>query len=168
VQRASCTGFADVELPPAAPTPQRCLAVAARHRGRAGQERTLQRLLRGKNLGLMCATGTTPDALLFRRAAEELGAHVAHLLPSLSDRSAPQELQHTARLLGRLYDAVEMQGLANRLVRQIGDEARVPVFDGLATTHHATAAITASLGAETSPADNRRFVLQAVLLGTIG
>jgi ornithine carbamoyltransferase len=127
-----------------------------------------QRPLRGKNLGLMCAADSTADGLLFRRAAEELGAHVAHLLPSLSDRSTPQELQHTARLLGRLYDAVEMQGLAARLVRQVGIEARVPVFDGLATTHHATAALGGSLGTATSPADNRRFVLQAVLLGTIG
>ena len=82
--------------------------------------------------------------------------------------STALEVQHTARMLGRLYDAVECQGMASALVQQVGDEAGVPVFDGIATHDHPTARLAEQLEGGASSADNRRFVLQAVLLSTIG
>jgi ornithine carbamoyltransferase len=139
----------------------------ARALQRAALAGTTQPLLRGKNLGLLCEADDG-DAALFRRAASELGAHVAHILPSLSGLSTPKEVQHTARLLGRLYDAVECQGMAAALVRQVGDAAGVPVFDGIASARHPTAMLARQLGGDTSEDDNRRFVLQAVLLDSLG
>ena len=126
-----------------------------------------QPLLRGKNLGLLCEADDDGDAALFRRAAVELGAHVAHIRPSLSELSTPQEVQHTARMLGRLYDAVECQGMAPALVQQVGNDAGVPVYDGIASQDHPTARLAALLDGDAAPADNRRFVLQAVLLSTL-
>jgi len=143
------------------------LLANARTLQRAAQAGTTQPLLRGKNLGLLCENDDV-DATLFRRAAVELGAHVAQIRPSLSDLSTPQEVLHTARMLGRLYDAVECQGMAPALVQQVGDGAGVPVYDGIASKAHATAKLADMLGGDTSAADNRRFVLQAVLLSTIG
>ena len=140
---------------------------SARTLQRAAQAGTTQPLLRGKNLGLLCEADDDLDAALFRRAVVELGAHVAHIRPSLSELSTPQEVQHTARMLGRLYDAVECQGMAPALVQQVGTEAGVPVYDGIASQDHPTAKLAELLGDEASPADNRRFVLQAVLLSTI-
>ncbi len=139
----------------------------ARTLQRAAEAGETQPLLRGKNLGLLCEADGDGEAALFRRAAVELGAHVAHIRPSLSELSTPQEVQHTARMLGRLYDAVECQGMAPALVRQVGNEAGVPVYDGIASQDHPTAKLAELLGSDTSPADNRRFVLQAVLLSTI-
>ena len=139
-------------------------AHALQFAARAG---TTQTLLRGKNLALMCEAGDEPDAVLFRRAATELGAQVAHIRPSLSELSTPQDVQHTARMLGRLYDAVECQGMAATLVMQVGRSAGVPIYDALASAKHPTHRIVEMLGGDTAPADNRRFVLQAVLLGTI-
>lgn len=139
---------------------------SARTLQRAARAGMTQPLLRGKNLGLLCETDDD-DAVLFRRAASELGAHVAHIRPSLSDSSTPEEVQHTARMLGRLYDGVECQGVAPSLVRQISDEAGVPVYDGIASPRHPTAKLAEQLSGDTSPADNRRFVLQAVLLSTL-
>ena len=126
-----------------------------------------QPLLRGKNLGLLCEADDGDDATLFRRAAVELGAHVAHIRLSLSGLRTPQEVQHTAHMLGRLYDAVECQGLAPALVRQVGDDAGVPVYDGVASASHPSARLAELLGGDTAPADKRRFVLQAVLLSMI-
>ena len=140
---------------------------SARTLQRAAGAGKVQPLLRGKNLGLLCEADDDRDAALFRRAAVELGAHVAHIRPSLSELSTPQEVQHTARLLGRLYDALECQGMAPALVQQVGNDAGVPVYDGIASQGHPTAILAALLGGDTSPADNRRFVLQAVLLNTI-
>jgi len=122
--------------------------------------------LRGKNLGLL-SEADDGDAALFRQAATELGAHVAQIRPSLSGLSTPQEVQHTARMLGRLYDAVECQGMAAALVQQVGVAAGVPVYDGIAGQAHPTARLAALLGGDSSAADNRRFVLQAVLLCTM-
>ena len=139
----------------------------ARTLQRAAQAGMTQPQLRGKNLGLLCEADDDGDAALFRRAAMELGAHVAHIRPSLSELSTPQEVQHTARMLGQLYDAVECQGMTPALVQQVGNDAGVPVYDGITSQDHPTAKLTELLGGDTSLTDNRRFVLQAVLLSTM-
>ena len=127
-----------------------------------------QPLLRGKNLGLLCATDdNAAEAALFRRAATNLGAHVAQIPASLSDSSTLQEVQHTARLLGRLYDAVECQGMPAGLVRQITQAVDMPVFEGLASQDHPTAVLAEQLDPASSVAERRMFVVQAVLLGAL-
>jgi ornithine carbamoyltransferase len=140
------------------------------------QARTLQRsaaagrvqpLLRGKNLGLLCADDTQAQALLFREAASELGAHVAHIGMSLSERSSAQEVAHTARMLGRLYDAVECQGLPSALVQQMAAVAGIAVYDALAGDEDLSMRLARQLGDEAELAQNRRFALQALLLHTI-
>jgi len=143
------------------------ILAAARTLQHAAQAGAVQPLLRGKNLGLLCESQEAPDAALFRRAATELGARVSHIRPTLSDTSTPQEVQHTARLLGRLYDAVECQGMASSLVQRVGDDAGVPIYDGVASPQHPTAMLADQLGGDTPAADNRRFVLQAVLINAI-
>ena len=139
----------------------------------------LRTLLRGRKLGLLCEihsnddtnadtdTDIEGDAALFRRAALELGAHVAHIRPSLNGLSTPHEVQHTASMLGRLYDAVECQGMAAALVHQMGVDAGVPIYDGVASQRHPTARLVDLLDGDASARDKRRFVLQAVLLSTI-
>ena len=135
----------------------------------AAQAGDLRTLLRGRKFGLLCEVDndSASDAALFRRAAVELGAHVAHIRPSLTDLSTPQEVKNTARMLGRLYDAVECQGMAPDLVHQMGVDAGVPVYDGIASQRHPTAKLDDLLGGDASKLDKRRFVLQAVLLSTV-
>ena len=142
---------------------------SARALGLAAAAGELQALLRGRKFGLLCeADGDGDgDGELFRRAAMELGAHVAHIRPSLTALSTPQQVQHTARLLGRLYDAVECQGMAADLVHQMGVDAGVPVYDGVACQQHPTAKLADLLDGDACRLDKRRFVLQAVLLSTV-
>ena len=152
---------------PMSPRDVGAVLASARALQRSAQAGTTEPLLRGRNLGLMCEAADEADAALFRRAAAELGAHVAHIRPSLSELSTAQEVQHTARMLGRLYDAVECQGIAAALVLRVGDDAGIPIYNALASTRHPTARLAEMLDGNASPADNRRFVLQAMLLGTI-
>jgi ornithine carbamoyltransferase len=77
-------------------------------------------------------------------------------------------VRHTARILGRLYDAVECQGMAPELVRRVSREAAIPIYGGIACATHPTAALANQLDPQSLPADNRRFVLQALLLGSVG
>ncbi len=126
----------------------------------------VQPLLRGKKLGLLCASEDAEAARLFRHAAEALGAHVARLPVSLTAQSSAQEVQHTARMLGRLYDAIECQDMDRALVAQVRQEAGVPVFDAIAAPGRWLAA-AAELDGPGSPADKRISLLQALLLSEL-
>jgi ornithine carbamoyltransferase len=138
-----------------------------------GNARLLQRaeprqaLLRGKKLALLCESEEGADAALFREAAVGLGAHVSHVRPRLADLHQPDDLQHTARMLGRLYDGIECQGLTHELVALVGREAGVPVYDGLASERHPTARLAGLLDVAEPPAKLRQLVLQTVLLSTL-
>ncbi|MDH6594378.1 ornithine carbamoyltransferase [Variovorax sp. TBS-050B] len=125
--------------------------------------------LKGKNLGMLCGDGeaTREGRALFERAAAELGAQVATIRPAFSNPGHPDEIAHAARMLGRFYDAVECLGLPPETVRQIGRHAGIPVYDGAAEASHPIARLADRLDDRTSPSDNRRFVLQALLLGSI-
>ena len=124
------------------------------------------RLLRGKNLALLGDTVDIDGAVLFERAASALGAQVADLRPHLSAFSTPQEVQHTAHVLGRLYDAMDCSGMPTELVRRIGAAAGVPVFEALSSSRHPTARLADRLDGGAIDA-NRCAVLQAVLLGAL-
>jgi ornithine carbamoyltransferase len=149
------------------PGDEPALLAQARSLRRAAAAGRVQPLLRDKNLGLLCADDTRPSALLFRQAASELGAHVAHIGMSLSEGSSEQEVAHTARMLGRLYDAVECQGLPGALVQQMAAVAGIAVYDGLACDEQLIERLAAQMGEDAPVGDNRRFVLQALLLHTI-
>jgi ornithine carbamoyltransferase len=144
------------------------LLASARALKLAADAGSSQPLLRGKNLGLFSEAQDSIEATLFHRAATDLGAHVAHILPSVSGLKTPQDVRHTARMLGRLYDAVECQGLSPELVEQLDRDAGIPVYDSLARTVDATTDIAQQLDGDGPVADNRRYLLQALLVGTIG
>lgn len=153
-------------LPPAWPLPgdERALLDQALALQRAAAAGRLQPLLRGINLGLLCRDPGAPPAQLFCDAAGALGAHVAHIGSGQLERSSAQELAHTARLLGRLYDAVECQGLNGGVVQQLAALAGIAVYDGLAADDALIARLALQLGDAARLAEHRRFVLQAVLL----
>ncbi len=50
---------------------------------------------------------------------------------------------------------------------RVGDDAGVPIYDTLTSATRPSARLAEMLGGDASPADNQRFVLQAVLLGAI-
>ena len=153
---------------PIMPRDVNVLLEQARTLCRAAGDGTLRPLLKGKILGLLCAADDSLEAILFRRAATELGARVSHILPSLTEASPEQEELHTGRLLGRLYDAVECQGVPGPLVARLGDAAGIPIYAGLASATHPTAALAERLDPGVGPMESRRFLVQAMLLHTIG
>lgn len=138
---------------------------------RASPAATTERALRGKNLCLLSATQDHPGAALLLQAATSLGAHVARVPASLSEASSADEVQHTARLLGRLYDGVACAGIPSELVQRIAADADVPVFDSIAAPGHPVALLADQLadqlGADTPEHDNRCLVIQALLLCTL-
>ena len=113
------------------------LLETARALKRAGLAGAAQRLLRGKNVALL-SDGSDAQPNAFDRAAVDLGAHVAHLRPRDSGLASGDDVPATARMLGRLYDAIECEGLDSAVVGELDRHAGVPVFDGLALPEHPT------------------------------
>jgi ornithine carbamoyltransferase len=140
----------------------------ARSLTRAVEQGALPALLRGRRLGLLCELEGEAQAALFRSAATELGAQVARVRPSLHASSSAEDIRHTARLLGKLYDAVECVGMPEALVRMMNESAGIPIFDGLAGSAHPTAGLVERLDGAMAVDDKRRRVLQAALLCCIG
>jgi ornithine carbamoyltransferase len=127
----------------------------------------LPRLLQGRRLGLLCAgpaEAAAPQAELFQRAAEALGAQVVRLQPALD----LEHVEDIGRMLGRLYDAVECQGLAPAMVLALARAAGVPVFDALAGPHSAGARLVSLLAGPGAAEDKRRWLLQAALVEGLG
>lgn len=154
-------------LGPLAPADRTALLAQARTLQRNADAARVQPLLRGKNFGLLCADASAARARLFEQAASELGAHVAHIGMSLGERSSALDVAHTARLLGRLYDAVECHGLSAALVRRLCDAAGILVYDALGPHEPLLSALAIQLGSPAELARNRRFALQALLLHAV-
>ena len=142
------------------------LLASARELQRAGDGAPKAHLLRDRHLGLVCELDDGEEAKLFRRAATALGARVTHIRPSVSqlDTAGEDALKHTARILGRLYDGIECQGLDPSLVSRLARDAGVPVFDGLASSRNASAPLARLLDGADSSETKRLLILQAVLL----
>ena len=98
------------------------------------------RLLRGKNLAVLFESPLDANDT-FDVAAPELGAHVAQLRPSDSSLDAGLDMPATARLLGRLYDGIDCEGLPTGVVGELDRHAGVPVFDGLSRPEHPAAVL---------------------------
>jgi len=78
------------------------------------------------------------------------------------------QIDAVARMLGRLYDAVECQHLPLAVVRRIAQASDIPIFAGLATPEHPTAGLADELPGTKPPALRRCRIVQAALLLSLG
>ncbi|HEU5296095.1 MAG TPA: ornithine carbamoyltransferase [Burkholderiaceae bacterium] len=145
---------------------ERRLVAVARALADAERSGSRDQPLRGKNLALW-APAPGPAAALFIAAVEQLGATTSQIGDEMLAVRDEHELQRVARMLDRLYDAVECQGVPAGTVRRLSDLATVPVFDGIACESHRTTALAEQLADCGSATDARRWVLQAAVLQTM-
>ncbi len=57
-------------------------------------------------------------------------AQISHIPATLDGASRIRDIEATAQLLGRLYDAVECQGIDEAVVRRLGLAASIPIYAG--------------------------------------
>lgn len=88
--------------------------------------------LRGRNIGMLCDDPQRPECFMLERAACELGARVALVRPGLHDAQAREVGERTAKVLGRLYDALICVDVAPWLVQVLHDDAGIPASSNLA------------------------------------
>lgn len=101
----------------------------------AGTER---QMLRGKNIALIFEKASTRTRCAFEVAAFDQGAHVTYLGPTGSHIGKKETMKDTARVLGRMYDAIEYRGFGQERVEELARYAGVPVWNGLTDEFHPT------------------------------
>jgi len=97
-----------------------------------------QQRLRGKNIVLIFEKTSTRTRCAFEVAAYDLGMGVTYLDPSGSQIGHKESIKDTARVLGRMYDAIEYRGYAQSVVEELAKYAGVPVYNGLTDESHPT------------------------------
>jgi len=110
----------------------------ARDLKRAKHARTEQRRLEGRNVCLIFEKTSTRTRCAFEVACHDQGAHVTYLDPSGSQLGHKESFKDTARVLGRMYDAIEYRGASQQGVEELAAYAGVPVYNGLTDKYHPT------------------------------
>ena len=110
----------------------------ARDLKRAKYAGTEVQRLRGKNIALIFEKASTRTRCAFEVAAYDQGANVTYLDPAGSHMGRKESVKDTARVLGRMYDAIEYRGSGQHIVEELAEYAGVPVFNGLTDEFHPT------------------------------
>ncbi len=116
----------------------RYLLDLARDLKRAKYARTEQQHLAGKEICLIFEKTSTRTRCAFEVACHDQGAHVTYLDPAGSQIGHKESFKDTARVLGRMYDAIEYRGSSQEGVQQLAKYAGVPVYNGLTDEYHPT------------------------------
>ena len=104
----------------------------AKHNG------TEKKKLKGRNIALIFEKASTRTRIGFEVAAYDQGAHVTYLGPSGTQIGYKESMKDTARVLGRIYDAIEYRGFGQDVVEVLAKYAGVPVYNGLTDQFHPT------------------------------
>ena len=96
------------------------------------------RLCEGKSIALIFEKTSTRTRCSFEVAAADLGMHPTYLDPSGSQIGKKESIADTARVLGRMYDAIEYRGYGQEIVEELAKYAGVPVYNGLTNEFHPT------------------------------
>ncbi|MEJ6396154.1 ornithine carbamoyltransferase [Gymnodinialimonas sp. 2305UL16-5] len=94
--------------------------------------------LKGKEIALIFEKDSTRTRVGFEVAAHDQGANVTYLGPSGTHLGRKETVKDTARVLGRIYDAIEYRGFGQSIVEELATHAGVPVYNGLTDEFHPT------------------------------
>ena len=99
---------------------------------------TEKQWLTKKEIVLIFEKTSTRTRCSFEVAAYDQGAHVTYLGPEGSQIGHKESMKDTARVLGRMYDAIEYRGFSQELVETLAKYAGVPIYNGLTDEFHPT------------------------------
>jgi ornithine carbamoyltransferase len=111
------------------------LAAELKETKRKGVEK---KQLKGRTIALIFEKASTRTRVGFEVAAYDQGAHVTYLGPSGTQIGYKESMKDTARVLGRIYDAIEYRGFGQDVVEVLAKYAGVPVYNGLTDQFHPT------------------------------
>jgi ornithine carbamoyltransferase len=116
----------------------RYLIELARELKAAKKNGTEEQRLVGKEIALIFEKDSTRTRCAFEVAAYDQGANVTFIGPSGSHMGHKETAKDTARVLGRMYDAIEFRGFTQEMADELAEYAGVPVYNGLTDEWHPT------------------------------
>ena len=108
---------------------------------RARREGTEVPQLQGKVFALIFEKGSSRTRSAFEVAAAHQGASTTYFDPSGSHIRSKESIADTARVFGRMFDAIEYRGFGQDTVEQLAEFSGVPVWNGLTDQWHPTQAL---------------------------
>ncbi len=99
---------------------------------------TEKQYLKGKKFSLIFEKDSTRTRCAFETAAFDQGAQAVYLGPSGSQVGKKESMADTARVLSRMFHAIEYRGFGQNLVEELARYSDVPVWNGLTNESHPT------------------------------
>jgi ornithine carbamoyltransferase len=114
------------------------LVALAAHLKAAHRDGTEAQYLSGRTVALIFEKTSTRTRAAFEVAAAHQGATTTYLAPDGSQIGHKESIADTARVLGRMYDAIQYRGFEQSAVEELAQHAGVPVWNGLTDQWHPT------------------------------
>lgn len=97
--------------------------------------------LAGKNIALIFEKPSTRTRCAFVTAGNDEGAHCEYLGKGDIQMGKKESVADTARVLGRMFDAIEFRGFSQKVCEDLVRFSGVPVWNGLTDEDHPTQAL---------------------------
>lgn len=94
--------------------------------------------LEGKNVALIFEKPSTRTRCAFTVACNDEGAFPEYLGKDDIQLGYKESVEDTARVLGRMFDAIEFRGFSQQVVSDLAKYSGVPVYNGLTDEYHPT------------------------------
>ena len=94
--------------------------------------------LSGKNIALIFEKPSTRTRCAFTVACVDEGGHPEYLGKDDIQLGYKESVEDTARVLGRMFDAIEFRGFSQQVVTDLAKYSGVPVYNGLTDEYHPT------------------------------
>lgn len=95
----------------------------------------------GKTIALLFEKRSTRTRCAFETAFGEEGGHPVFLSNQDIQLGAKESIEHTAKVLGRMFSAIQFRGFSQQHVEILAKHSGVPVFNGLTDEYHPTQAL---------------------------
>ena len=113
------------------------LTLAAELKQEHRRSATPQRLA-GRQLAILLEKTSTRTRAAFEVAATDQGAHVSVFESGSTQLGHKESVADTARVLGRMYDAIAFRGGDHAIAARLAEVAGIPVYNGLTDDWHPT------------------------------
>jgi ornithine carbamoyltransferase len=95
----------------------------------------------GKTIALLFEKRSTRTRCAFETAFGEEGGHPVFLSTADIQLGAKESIEDTARVLGRMFDAIQFRGFKQSTAETLAQYSGIPVYNGLTDDFHPTQAL---------------------------
>lgn len=99
------------------------------------------RRLEGYTIALLFEKRSTRTRSAFETAFGEEGGHASFLSTLDVHLGTKEDIEDTARVLGRMFDCIQFRGFKQEYVEALAEHSGVPVYNGLTDLYHPTQAL---------------------------